>query len=287
MQRDTAGLPRRNDALQARIATLSAAVLRISASLDLDIVLQEAVDSAGALTSARYGVIATVDEEGRTGDSVTSGFTPEELHQMAAWPDCPRLFAHFRDLAAPLRLADLPAYVRTLDARLLPGPDATTFQGTPMRHRQLHVGHFFLAGKAGAQAGLEILVETSSVGVVVFDARSGHPVSFNREARQIVEALRTSDHPLEELLGVITCRRADGREVSLAEIPIAQQLSSGERVLAEEVVLSLPDGRSVRTLVNSGPVRSADGEVESVVVTLQNLARCRSISSSDARSWPW
>ena len=38
--------------------------LRISASLDLDAVLQEATDSGHALTGARYGAIATTDESG-------------------------------------------------------------------------------------------------------------------------------------------------------------------------------------------------------------------------------
>ena len=45
-------------ALRARISALSAASLRISASLDLEMVLNEVVESARALTGARYGVLA-------------------------------------------------------------------------------------------------------------------------------------------------------------------------------------------------------------------------------------
>ena len=41
---------------------------------------------------------------------------------------------------------------------------------------------------------------------------------------------------------------------------------------AEEVELSVPDGRSVRTLINVTPIRSEGGEVVSVVVTMQDLA---------------
>ena len=78
--------------------------------------------------------------------------------------------------------------------------------------------------------------------------------------------------PPEELLELVTCRRADGREVSLAAFPMAQQLNSAETVRAEEMTLSLPDGRSVTTLVNATPIRTADGAVESMVVTLQDLA---------------
>ena len=46
-------LKRENAALRERIATLSAAIARISASLDLDTVLGEVVDGACALTGAR------------------------------------------------------------------------------------------------------------------------------------------------------------------------------------------------------------------------------------------
>ena len=62
-----------NQALRGPISTLNAAILRINATLDLDTVLGEAVESARALTGARYGVIVTVDEEGATLDPVLEG----------------------------------------------------------------------------------------------------------------------------------------------------------------------------------------------------------------------
>ena len=292
-------------ALQARVSRLIAALLRISSSLDLETVLQEVVDSARGLTGARYGVIATVDDADRLEEFVTSGFTPEEERQMAAWPDGPRLFEHFRGLAAPLRLDDLPAYLRGLgfSSDLM---RSKTFQGTPLRYRDEHVGNFFLAGKAGgreftgadeevlvlfasqaaaaianarthrderrARADLETLIETSPVGVVAFDGGTGEPVSFNREALRIVKDLHTPGRSPEQLLELITCRRGDGREIALGEFPLAQQFSNGETVRAEEMTLSVPDGRSVTTLVNATPIRTADGAVASVVVTLQDLA---------------
>ena len=69
---------------------------------------------------------------------------------MAGWlPDGLRLFEHLRDLDAPLRCDDFPAYARSLgySPDLIP---RTTFQGTPMRHRGVHVGNFFLGDKQGA-----------------------------------------------------------------------------------------------------------------------------------------
>ena len=123
-----------------------------------------------------------------------------------------------------------------------------------------------------ARADLETLIETSPVGVVVVDGRTGRLVSVNREARRIVESLRTPDSPIEELLNVLTWRRVDGREVALAESPLVEGLSAGETVRAEEFTLSVPDGRTVTTLVNATPIRAADGAVESYVITMQDLA---------------
>ncbi len=70
-------------------------------------------------------------------------------------------------------------------------------------------------------------------GVVVLDAGSGAPVSFNREVRRIVDGLRIPDQSLEQFLEVMTVRRADGREISLREFPLAQAMSTGETVRAE------------------------------------------------------
>ena len=71
-------LRRENEALRDRTGRLTAAILRISASLDVDTVLEEVVDSARALTGARGGVITTIDEAGRPLDFVSSGLTPKQ-----------------------------------------------------------------------------------------------------------------------------------------------------------------------------------------------------------------
>ena len=259
------------NALRERISRLSVASVRISGTLDLETVLHEVAESARALTGARYGAIVTIGDAGQPQEFVTSGITEDEHRHLAEWPDGPRLFEHFRDLPGTLSLSDVPAYVRSLgfSSDRLP---YKTFQSTPMRHRGLHVGNFYLCDKEGGQeftnedeevlvlfasqaataianarthraeqrarADLEALVDTSPVGVAVFDARTGNLKSLNREMTRLVESLRTPGHPSEALLKVITCRRADGREIAL---------------------------------LNATPIHSEDGTVESVVVTMQDL----------------
>ena len=292
-------------ALRERISALCAAGLRIGSSLDIDTVLDEIAESARALTGARYAAIATIDEDANPVDFVTSGFTEEEHRAMEEWSDGPRLFEHFRDLEGPLRIADVPGHVRALGF----SPDRLpwgTFQGTPMRHRGVHVGNFYLVEKEGggaftdadeeilmlfaaqaaaaianartyrdeqrARADLEALVETSPVGVVVFEAATGRVATLNREARRIVESLAGPAESIECLLGIMTCRFADGREIALDRFPIAGVLSDAQTVRAEEIVFSTPDGTSVTALVNATPIHAPDGAVESVVVTMQDLA---------------
>ena len=298
-------LQRENEALRGRISRLNEAILRISGSLDLGTVLSQVVDSARGLTGARCGVITILDRQGQQlQDFVASGFTPDEHRQLFDWPDGLRLFEHLRDLPEAVRLADFPAYVRSLgfSADVIP---SRTLQATPMRHRGEHVGNFFLGDKEGgeeftnedeevlvlfasqaataianartyqneqrARANLETLVETSPVGVVVFDARSGEPVSLNQEAGRIVGRLSLPGQSRRDLLKTTTCRFTDGRELALDEVSLAQVLSTAATVRAEEIVLSVPDGRSVGMLVNATPIRLADGVVESVIVTMQDL----------------
>ena len=306
MSKDPDELHRQNEALRERHSKLSRALVRISASLDLDTVLREVVDSARAVTGARFGVITAIDDRARPHRFLASGVAPEDHRQPADWDDGRRLFDHLRKLPGPLRVGDLAGYVRRLGL----GPtvlSGSSLQATPIRHQGVHLGSLVLVGKEGgreftdddeemlvlfasqaaaaianarayrdelrARAKLEALVETSPVGVVLFDARTGGLVSWNREATRIVEGLKMRDRPIEQLLEIVTSRGADGREVDLTEDPaISEELRRGETLRNEEIVLSVPDGRSVRTLVNVTPIHAVDGGVEFVVVTMQDLA---------------
>ena len=293
------------EVLRRRISALSAASLRINASLELDTVLQEIADSARALTGSRYSAIATVDDNGQPQDFVTSGLNDGAHRRLLESPDGPRLFEHFRDLPGTVRLADLQTYVRSSGFSTYALPFGT-FQCTPMRHQGVHVGNFYLAEEEDlkefthedeeilvlfathaasaianartyqaerlARADLEALVETSPIGVAVFNAKTGSAVLFNREARRIAEELLSPGLPPERLLTILTCRRADGREIALDRFPLSEELVNAETVRAEEIVLSTPDGRSITTLINATPIRDEEEVVKSVVVTMQDMA---------------
>ena len=296
--------------LRDRLSRLSQASLRINESLDFGTVLQGVLDSACSLTGARYGVITLLNESGRIQDFVTSGLTAEEHRRFTDLPEGMMFFQYLSNIQEPLRLRDFHSYVRELGLPEFHPPMAVSsplpFLAAPIRHLGESVGAFYVGEKeleftpedeetlvmfasqaalviANARrhreeqrtrADLETLVNTTPVGVLVLDAGTGEVRSINREARRIVSDLCEPGGSAEQLLEVLTFRRADGREVSLVEFPLAQGLRTGETVRAEEIVLHSPDGRSVTTLVNATPIFSEEGEegeVESVVVTMQDM----------------
>ena len=220
------------------------------------------------------------------------------------------------DFSAYARTAGLPDIGPPL------GP-VGAFLRTPIRFLGRHVGDIYLAGKEGRDEGqdggeftrddeetlalfatqaalaianalryreerrsreyLETLVNTSPVGVAVFDAGTGSLVSLNREALRIVDGLRNPDQTAVQLLDMLSFRRADGREISLSQFPLARVLATGETVRAEEIVISVPDGRSVTTLINATPILSEEGAIETVVVTLQDLTPLEEIERQRAK----
>jgi len=299
-----------NAVLRDRLLRLSEASLRINESLDFDTVLQGVMDSARSLTGARYGVIILLDDAGDPQDFHFSGMTELEAELFHQLPEGIRLFEYLSRLPQPLRLPDLLEHIRSTDHLLDLQPPVEVgpvvpFLAAPVLHQGERVGNFFLAkidpgdefsqedeetltmfaaqaamvvanarrhrDEQRARNDLQTLIDTSPVGVTVFDATTGAPVSLNRETLRLFDELRNPDQTPEQLLEALTVVRGDGREVSLQEFPMSQALSVGETIRAEEIVLRVPDGRRVAVLVNATPIRSEAGEVRSFVVTLQDL----------------
>ena len=313
--REIQALRDETDALRDRLSRLSEASLRINESLEFDTVLQGVLDSARALTRARYGVLTLLDYAGGIEDFLSSGISPDQAELLWELPEGDGLFSFFSSLQEPVRLADFHAHTRSLGLpdfhSPMPMSPSPSFLAAPIRHRGESVGNIFLGEKEvggefsredeetlvmfasqaalvitnarrhldeqRARSYLETLVNTSPVGVAVFDGKTGAPLSFNGEAARIFENLKDPDTSPEDLLEVITIQRADGREISLEELSMPQALSSGETVRAEEIVVRVPDGRSVSALMNATSILGKDGEVETCVVTLQEMTALKEL----------
>ena len=302
-------LARENAALRERLSSLSEASHRINESLEFDTVLAGVLDSACALTGATYGVITLFDDAGQVQDFVTHGVTSDAARMFWTMPHHTKFFEHLGKISEPLRVKDFQGYVRQLGLPEFNPPveisPILSFLMAPILHLNELAGHIYVGEKGEGReftredeevlvvfasqaalvianarryreeqetrAYLETLINTSPVGVAVFNAKTEELVSYNREMARMCEGLRTPGDSLEQLMKTMTIRRADGREYTLAEVPVGQSLLDEGPVPAEEIVYSVPDGRSMAALVNGTPIRAQDGEIISFVFTLQDM----------------
>ena len=293
------------EALRTRLSELSEASRLVSENLDLDVVLKKVISFARSLTDARYGALLTYEPSGNIQDFITSGLSAAEIEHLGTLPKGLGLLGYMNEVREPLRLADISRHHSSVG---FPEnhPPMKTFLGMPIRHHGEHVGNIYLTEKEGgaeftsedqeilvmfasqagaaisnarryqeelrARADLEALVNIAPVGVVVFDAKTGDLVSANDETRRLVGKLHAPGRSLSDLLTVMALRRADGSEIPEEDLPTVKALTRGETVLANEVVIHPPDGRSAITaLVNARPIRQDGDEIVSVVATIQDI----------------
>ena len=287
-----------------RFFRLSESIRILSESLDVEAVLNQVVSGARVLTGAHYGLITTLDDSGKLLDFGTAGFTPEERQLMTDMPQGTDLLDYFHSLPDSWRATDVTAYIKDLG---FPGslPPFKAALCMPIYFRDERLGNFYLANGEGegefteedetmmslfaaqaavsvvnarayeaeyhAKADLEGLIETSPVGVLVFDPQTMEVVSLNKEVRRIVGGMQGQGRSMEQLLEAMTFRRPDGSEISPRDLPAARVMATGNTIRAEEVIIQLADGRHVTTLVNVTPVFSDSGEMTSIVATLQDM----------------
>ena len=244
------------------------------------------------------------DGSGRVASLAFSGFTAGERQRALTIPEGNQLFTHLRQAPESMRVDDLASYAGSIG---LPadGLWRRALLGVPMVHVDQRVGILFVGGTSGGRAftpeeegvlgmfasqaavvianarkyeatqratdELEALIDSSPVGVLVFDAKTGDLLAVNEETRRIVGGMRGRGHSLATLLDVLTFRRPDGRQIGLDELPLTRVLNTGQAIRAEELVIAPEGGPSVTTLVNARPIYADDGEIASVVVTIQDL----------------
>ena len=279
-----------------RISRLCAALARITASLDPETVLREIVEGARALTSARYGSITTVDESGGPQDFVTSGLSAEgKLRLTNCLPDGLRLFEHLRDQEAPLRVDDFPAHLRSVGLSEEMGL-CRTFQGTPIRHRGVHVGNFFVGDKEGGggftdeDEELLVLFASQAAGAIANArahreerrARAGRareagaadyivkPFSAAELTARVRAALRRTDGAEPFVLGDLAIDY-ERRLVSIGGRPV--ELTATEYELLRTLSVNAGRVTSFDSLLRKVWARREDADVQSVRNFVKKLRR--------------
>ncbi len=301
---ETEVLRKENNALKVRLARLTEAIISISDNLDTEGVLQDVIDSARELTHARYGALLTFHPSGGIHHFYTCGLSQEEREAITQPPQGLGLLGFINRAKGPVRLKDIATHPEAVG---LPEnhPPMKTFLGMPIYHRSEHVGNLYLTEKEGeqeftqededvaamiaaqaasvvsnfrryeaehrAKADLETLMEICPIAVSVFDARLGVISYMNQESRRILRAVAPLSDDLDDIFQSLKFTRPDGREVSFEDLPGTRALQSGETTIAEEIVVHLPDGKTLTTLTNCAPIFSGSGEIVSVLTVMQDM----------------
>ena len=278
---------------------------RVSDSLEPDTVLQEVVDGACRLTSARYGAVVLLDQSGEIEATATRGVEPHQLDLLTNPPVGEGLLGYLNELGGPLRVANIPDHPRSAG---VPDnhPVMESFLGAKLHHDETHIGNIYLAEKIdeseftqvdeqivtlfAAQSAtaisnarrfereqrtktdLKALVQIAPVGLVVFDAKTGRVLTANQECQRMGGEVGGSVMSWQETFEKVAMFRADGRQIPATDHPTTQVLQSGETVWGEEITLRFADGRTLNTLINAAPIYSDQGDMVSVVIAIQDMA---------------
>ncbi|MEV5970912.1 GAF domain-containing protein [Streptomyces sp. NPDC051921] len=159
-----------------RLPMLLEAVLSVGTELELRATLQHIVDTATALTGARYGALGVVDpERPRITDLFTSGMTEEQRQRIGRLPDGHTgLLGVLVQEPQPLRLDDVRADPR---ASGVPEghPEMRSFLGVPIRVHTEVFGNLYLTDKPTGRFADEDLallrVLATQAGIAIGNAR--------------------------------------------------------------------------------------------------------------------
>jgi signal transduction histidine kinase len=206
-------------------SSLLDAVLLLSSDLDLRGALERLVRAACALSEARYGFLALIDDNGAIADFVTHGLDDEARALIQGVPEGHGLLALLlADDAKPLRVDDIAAHPK-VHGFPKGHPSMVSFLGVPVRvHGQIY-GNLYLTEKRGGQPFTgqdeQLLDEFAQIaGAVIANART-HATTTTRHrwleaSLSMSHALQASANPELALADVVMhlCAVADAVAVA-------------------------------------------------------------------------
>ncbi|WP_229679945.1 sensor histidine kinase [Saccharopolyspora thermophila] len=185
--------------IRDRSDELMAAMLAVSAGLELDATLRRIVHAAVNLVDARYGALGVLGQDARLGRFVYEGIDEATRERIGSPPSGLGLLGAVIDGGKVLRLDDLTAHPASVG---FPPhhPRMRTFLGVPIRARGEVFGRLYLADKRGGGSFTEddeavVQALASAASVAVDNAR------LFEEVRRRERLLEASGEVTAKLLG--------------------------------------------------------------------------------------
>ncbi|MDQ3890243.1 MAG: GAF domain-containing sensor histidine kinase [Actinomycetota bacterium] len=237
-----------------RLRALVDAGISLSSELSLDALLQRLVETAAALTGARYAALGVIDRTGRELERfVTTGLDPETYAAIGELPRGRGILGVLIREAETLRLHDIAEDRRSVG---FPAnhPPMRTFLGVPVLLRGVAYGNLYLTEKEGGRdftgedEEVTVLLATQAA-VAIENARlyeSSTAWSRQLESLNEIATAMASEIELPRLLGLVARRLreiVEARLVTIAlpasDIEVRIEAADGER--ADAIVgTSLP-----------------------------------------------
>ncbi len=128
-----------------RLSRLSAAILRINESLNVDAALQAVMDGARSLTGAPYAAIITLDVAGWVENHLVLGFHPADVERLWQAPKGEVFFQYLNALARPLRVRSLEEFTGFIGLGEFRSPvKLTAFMAAPILHQRARAGNLYV-----------------------------------------------------------------------------------------------------------------------------------------------
>jgi two-component system, NarL family, sensor histidine kinase DevS len=231
------------DATQERTRALVQAGIALSSELSLDAVLQKLIETAAALTGARYAALGVLDPRGRHLERfLTTGIDPETHRAIGDLPTGRGILGVLIRDAEPLRLRDLSQDPRSVG--FPPGhPPMHSFLGLPVTLRGVGYGNLYLTEKEG---GADFTSEDEDT-VVLLAAQAAVAI----ENARLYEAATRWSSQLESLNEVMAALIGEFELPKLLEM-IAANLR--ELLGARVVTIAMPhlDGARIEAASGGG-----------------------------------
>lgn len=259
------------------LAMVMTQALELTTRLDQQSVLQALVDSAVALTGARYAALGVTDYKGTVLDFVFAGIDPEVADEIGHPPEGHGIFKYIPDETYLIE-NDLRSFA---DRHEVPAslPEMETFLGVPIRARGRTHGRLYLTNKPGGfddRDGEHMMLLAQAAAIAVENSRlyaeSTLRAQWIATSRSITTALLEGADEEEalELIGR-EMRRTARADVALMILP-----SIGDTYLCE-----IADGEGAFDYIglNFPPDSYAQGVIrENSGLIIDNLSRKRNIS---------
>ncbi|WP_282420100.1 PAS domain S-box protein [Polyangium sp. 15x6] len=122
---------------------------------------------------------------------------------------------------------------------------------------------------------LRAVIESSPIGIQLWEGVTSPRVTRNRMADQILGELVDATPNLDDLRKLVT--RPDGTPIEPGELSVERAMA-GEVIVGRELILKRPDGTCMHSLVNASPVRDESGAIQGAVVLFNDITAMKELA---------